>query len=161
MVSRHKTIQRFCEVCGNEFWPRKQRVDAGLGRFCSLKCCGISQRSRGKENYRVHIDKVSGRRKAFWRDDDGMQHSTLYARHLWEMKFGEIPDGYEVHHKDGNILNDSLDNLVLLSRDDHRLIEHGAERQIINNKSIRKCPRCGKFNIDEDSYKRRVSYCKP
>ena len=36
-------------------------------------------------------------------------------------KFGwtELPKGYEVHHKDGDKLNNSLDNLVVLTKSEH------------------------------------------
>lgn len=39
-------------------------------------------------------------------------------------KFGwtELPKGYEVHHKDGNKLNNSLDNLVVLTKSEHSRI---------------------------------------
>lgn len=38
---------------------------------------------------------------------------------IWKDAHGPIPDGYEVHHKDHNPLNNALDNLDLLSRQDH------------------------------------------
>ncbi len=34
----------------------------------------------------------------------------------------ELPKGYEVHHKDGNKLNNSLDNLVVLTKSEHSRI---------------------------------------
>lgn len=40
-------------------------------------------------------------------------------RLVWEAAHGTIPDGYEIHHVDGNGHNNSLDNLVLLSRSEH------------------------------------------
>jgi len=38
---------------------------------------------------------------------------------LWQAGI-EIPAGCEVHHKDGNKLNDALDNLEVKARFDHR-----------------------------------------
>ena len=40
-------------------------------------------------------------------------------RYIWEYHFGEIPDGYFVHHKDGNPINNGLDNLRLVGAGDH------------------------------------------
>ena len=40
-------------------------------------------------------------------------------RLVWEAAHVTIPDGYEIHHVDGNGHNNSLDNLVLLSRSEH------------------------------------------
>lgn len=46
----------------------------------------------------------------------------------WEKHYGLIPDGYIVHHKDGNKRNWQIDNLELLSRgvhlDRHRADQH-------------------------------------
>lgn len=43
-----------------------------------------------------------------------------YEHHLvWEQAFGSIPEGYEIHHKDGNKLNNSLSNLQLITRSEH------------------------------------------
>ena len=39
-----------------------------------------------------------------------------FARHLYERREGPIPEGYFVVHRDGDSLNDELDNLMLMSR---------------------------------------------
>lgn len=38
---------------------------------------------------------------------------------VWEDYYGEIPNGYVIHHKDENKLNWDIENLELLSRKDH------------------------------------------
>ena len=43
-------------------------------------------------------------------------------RYIWEYHFGEIPDGYFVHHKDGNPINNGLDNLQLIERGQHTIL---------------------------------------
>jgi hypothetical protein len=43
----------------------------------------------------------------------------LRARHVWEQANGPIPRGMGVHHKDGDKLNDALDNLSLVSKAEH------------------------------------------
>lgn len=40
-------------------------------------------------------------------------------RYLWEKQNGEIPDGYHIHHKDDNYLNNDLSNLELVSPKQH------------------------------------------
>lgn len=47
-------------------------------------------------------------------------------RYLYEKYKGNIPKGYEVHHKDHNKDNNNLNNLVLLSTKEHKLL-HGRE----------------------------------
>lgn len=40
-------------------------------------------------------------------------------REVYEDFYGEIPKGYVVHHKDGNKINNSPDNLEIIKRGDH------------------------------------------
>ena len=40
-------------------------------------------------------------------------------RALWVANFGEPPEGFHVHHKDGNKLNNDLANLECISNADH------------------------------------------
>lgn len=42
-------------------------------------------------------------------------------RYLWEKAYGEIPEGYEVHHKDHNPFNNELSNLELKESREHKL----------------------------------------
>lgn len=41
-------------------------------------------------------------------------------RHKWEDAHGPIPDGYEIHHRDENTLNNEIDNLELVQTTWHR-----------------------------------------
>lgn len=43
-------------------------------------------------------------------------------RLVWESNFGKIPNGYEVHHKDGNKLNNNIENLELVKKGEHQHI---------------------------------------
>lgn len=55
----------------------------------------------------------------------GKQKKAAYEHLLvYEAEFGPIPKGHIVHHKDGNGLNNNLDNLELMTRSQHRW-EHG------------------------------------
>lgn len=54
--------------------------------------------------------------------------NVLLHRYIWEKERGKIPDGYEIHHKDKNRLNYSIDNLELINIEDHHrkhAIENG------------------------------------
>jgi len=45
---------------------------------------------------------------------------TVYLhRMIYEDNFGELPNGYSVHHKDGNGLNNDLSNLEAMPRKTH------------------------------------------
>lgn len=50
----------------------------------------------------------------------------LRARLVWITANGPIPRGYIIHHKDRDTLNDSLNNLELMTKSQHA-IEHSSE----------------------------------
>ncbi len=41
------------------------------------------------------------------------QRWVPFSRHWWETNVARIPDGYRLHHRDGNLLNDFPSNLLL------------------------------------------------
>ena len=44
---------------------------------------------------------------------------TLMHRDVWKHSNGQIPVGYDIHHKDGNKENNQLDNLECLPKSEH------------------------------------------
>ena len=45
---------------------------------------------------------------------------NLMHRYVWEFYNGKIPKGYEIHHKDGNRANNTIENLQCLSKSEHQ-----------------------------------------
>ena len=45
--------------------------------------------------------------------------NTLLHRYVWEKHYGKIPEGFQIHHKDKNRHNYSIENLELIERSDH------------------------------------------
>jgi hypothetical protein len=43
-------------------------------------------------------------------------------RKIYESVYGKIPEGYHIHHKDGNCYNNNIDNLECLSPEEHAKI---------------------------------------
>lgn len=64
-----------------------------------------------------------------------MQH-----RYVWEKTYGKIPDGLDVHHKNGVKTDNRLENLELLSREDHRRHHSGWKK--LDNKWYKPCYDC-------------------
>lgn len=58
----------------------------------------------------------------YWRTKSG--RCVYLHREVYEKHYGSIPKGYIVHHKDGDKLNNSIDNLELMSRAEHASIHH-------------------------------------
>lgn len=53
-------------------------------------------------------------------DDDGNRWTSSIHRIVWEAVNGTIPEGYEIHHKDKDRNNNSIDNLELLDSKTHK-----------------------------------------
>lgn len=49
---------------------------------------------------------------------------VLIHRAIYEAYYGEIPKGYIIHHKDGNKLNNNIENLECLTRAEHASLHH-------------------------------------
>lgn len=81
------------------------------------------------------------------------------ARYIWEKKNGKIPKGYVLHHKDRNPLNDTIDNLEILTRAEHLEVhrkEHNKKRQrrrIKESWAYRKVRK--KYGLPEKRYVKR------
>lgn len=57
----------------------------------------------------------------------GAQGPSNLHRAIWASANGPIPDGHDVHHKDGDTFNNALDNLALIESRQH-VREHTLER---------------------------------
>ena len=75
-------------------------------------------------------------------------HQIVYA---WFN--GEIPYGKELHHKDGNCLNNNLDNLVALTHSEH-VKEHRRMRELERQEAIveEKC----RLDIPREHYVKKI-----
>jgi hypothetical protein len=56
---------------------------------------------------------------------------------IWRRAHGEIPAGHNIHHKDGNPLNNSVENLELVKTKEHALA-HSKARVAANLAEFRK-----------------------
>lgn len=78
------------------------------------------------KEYRIYFGKKFSKRKdGYWIRRDWVKDKKKYVallahRWVWENVNGAIPDNMDVHHIDGDPSNNSIENLKLLSRSDHR-----------------------------------------
>ncbi len=91
------------------------------------------------------------------------ERSPIYLhRYIYEKYHGPIPEGYDVHHKDGNPYNNSCDNLELLQRHDHRCFHsanlseerRSAMRNNLNSKARPKAMLWHKSNEGKEWHRR-------
>lgn len=76
----------------------------------------------------------------------------LLHRLVWMVANGEVPDGMEVNHKDGNKHNNRLSNLELITRSDnvkHALRTLGKKFGFLSGKPFEKGARTSREKIDE------------
>lgn len=117
---RHARTERVCEWCGEKFMARVERVNAGQGRFCSLKHANLYQTNNdtkdawGKEKGKKYW--TDGRWAVHWRSGSGKVHVTSYPKWWWELNVGEVPKGYVVSYVDGNPENIDSSNFEVVSR---------------------------------------------
>lgn len=58
----------------------------------------------------------------------GRRNFTYLHRWIWEMEHGEIPRGYVVRFKDGDTLNCIIENLELITRSEHMVLNYNREK---------------------------------
>ncbi len=94
--------------------------------------------------YRRYPNGGKSHQRYFW-------SSTTYNylhRQIWEDEFGRIPPKHEIHHKDGDTLNNDPSNLKCLPKLDH-IQEHVANGSYAKREytrrmwSVKTCAQCG------------------
>ena len=126
-MTKDQRIKKECEKCGKEFLCSPSH--AGYRKNCSLYC---SNHGRQKNTGRTHFkkgelpwnkDKSDGIiTKAGYRmiridDKYIMEHRLVWCSQPENLKY--IPEGFHIHHGDGNKLNNDPDNLFLMTEADH------------------------------------------
>lgn len=79
-------------------------------------------------------------------------------RHVWEEANGPIPEGWEVHHVDGDRFNNELSNLVAMSPEDHRAHHAHAAQKHPKEKA---CVVCQKPYEPPPKHRGRSQVCSP
>lgn len=57
---------------------------------------------------------------------------------IWKKNFKSIPKGYEIHHIDGNRYNNSIENLICISKEAHKILHKYMEKNEYKDLEIEK-----------------------
>ena len=108
-ATRKPPQMRNCKFCGKEFVARyknDRKKFCGTACACAYKRCSSRTATIGADGYKY----------VWFADGSGeKEHRYLMERHLGR-KLGRDE---VIHHIDGNRANNSLDNLVVMSRGEH------------------------------------------
>ena len=86
-----------------------------------------------KRVVRFEMDFLEGKKT---RIKHGYQYcgKKLFHRLIWEHFKGEIPKKHVIHHKDGNRLNNSIENLECMSQSEHVRLHRLQETHILSKR---------------------------
>ena len=99
---------------------------------------------KGGENHkaRLPLDELKKTNKGYIRIRRNGKTKMLHVL-VWEENFGEIPDGYQVHHKNGNKTDNQISNLMLVDALTHKRLHTGCK--LINGIWFKPCKTCGEL----------------
>lgn len=132
---------KHCAVCNKSFKTYPSKVKAGKGKYCSKECC-LLVTSKNLEKglvYRFKKGQVPKSYKGFRFTSsrkEGKVYKELYIpthpnctkagyirehRYIMEKSIGRyLKKNEEVHHLNANTLDNSLENLQLLTSKEHK-----------------------------------------
>jgi hypothetical protein len=113
-------IELKCGVCSGSFTVRPSRQNTS--KYCSFRCHQIGCGRKG--------GRVSGEQKKA--ASEGKAYTKTFGRHthrvVMEQMIGRLlVPGEVVHHRDGNFLNNSPDNLELCASQAEHMEKHRQE----------------------------------
>ena len=83
-----------------------------------------------------------------WVIIDGKRTKISIHRYTWFKNNGIIPKGYDIHHIDGNLYNNSIDNLQLLSSKEHHALHEKNISEETKVKRLRAIKKAGIYAVE-------------
>jgi len=110
-----QTIKK-CEICGKEFTTNKGIMTKPHQKYCSIKCAGVGDRGEKHPFWNGGV-KIQGGYSSIYQKP-GEYH--LEHRMIMEKSIGrKLEDSEIVHHINGDIEDNRIENLGLMTRGEH------------------------------------------
>ena len=101
------------------------------GIYRISNCGRLLRISNGKEKILSNRNEKGDYLTVVLRGENRKRKHTRIHRLVYEAFVGEIPEGYDIHHRDGNKQNNHITNLVLLSEKEHHKLHIEKNPRII------------------------------
>lgn len=108
-------IKCICPECGKEFYQYSSRIKQGIKR-CSRKCQGKFLSKENNPAWKRGYTMSGGYKMIIVNNKKVYEHRYVMEQHIGR----KLKRGEEVHHIDGNKMNNDIDNLILLSIEEHK-----------------------------------------
>lgn len=110
-------VTNVCVRCGAEFKRAMQQ------QYCSLSCRSIACAKHGEQHPTYKGRVTSGKYVRVWEPGHPLANSDGYVLEHRKVLFDNdvvVPDGYHVHHVNGDPSDNSFSNLAVLTPKEHR-----------------------------------------
>ena len=110
------SVEMTCPVCGKVFYLQSCYVRQGI-KCCSRKCSGRNRSGDKNKNFkRGYQINQWGYKQIYHEGKKVYEHRLVMEKHLGR----KLLRGEEVHHINGDKLDNRIENLELLSIDEHK-----------------------------------------
>ena len=127
-------IEIKCIICGKKRFTYPSKIRLGGGKYCGRECCLVNttikpniatQFKKGQKPASYKGWRYCGRNKNYREIHIGNHKYKREHILVMEQYLGRtLLSSEEIHHLDGNGLNNNLDNLLLVTKSEHLKIEH-------------------------------------